>query len=223
MLEDDKSKVFKLIFEHFATPTDGDAQLVWDECRGENFEDCKRAIIQHRQQIERKGATAFRPVAERIRLLSAGYRADRARAAKMSERTYDWIIKNAIEAEGYRDAEPAAAVLMHYSNSWEAVLEKGDNEYGRRVMQAFILDHCRSALIQLGSSHSEADEFARGVVGLMPNERIPVVRSTRGGPAKTLITTELSPVPQSSYAAICDLAIASHIQQPCEPVAGGAA
>lgn len=159
------------IREHFSKATDGDCNLIWEDVKGYELADAKKAIEEHHRE---KGAQAWRPDPKRIKQLCAGYRNARLRAQSKEEKVVDWLKRTARKSgdsrfEGLGDV---AALMLHFSECWTDVAAQDVDERGRQGIRAMILNHATRAFGEVGLSDDEAAEMARGIVELKDGQRI---------------------------------------------------
>ena len=185
MRDQDRDKVIETLRLHFTSVTDGDAELLWQQVRGQELADVIRALQEHRLDC---GRSAYRPDIRIVHAKAMGYRQAKHKKHSTQQKTVSWIrnpgavvkrdckfgcchnptIPNPAEHHGVADA---TVIYTHYSNTWAELAENGDvDDYGKEMARAFILAHCRNALMEIGSPH--ADAMARDAVGLDAGESI---------------------------------------------------
>lgn len=153
--------------QHFSKATDADLRLIWDRVKGYSLDDAIKAIEQHR--IE-KGSQAYRPDIQRIASLAANSFRNRQTATRPKQRIVDILRGN----NPYAAADDADVIQQHYSECWRDVEGLGDPSLpGSAIARAYIMNGARSALIEIGWEHAEADRMAHLIVGLEPGVKIP--------------------------------------------------
>lgn len=203
MLLSEKADILAIVKSHFSKATDGDGELMWEQLKGFEFMDSKRAIEAHR--IE-KGERAWRPDLKRVVFLAASYRNDRRKAVK--ERIVDFIRREARRSgdDRFGPSEDDKTVLMlHFGEAWQLTSDVADDD-GRNAARAYILLHARMAFGEIGMSLEDAEAHARDCVGLQPGEKI----------MKAKMFKPMPEVPKS-YDALKALAVAEHENPSPEP------
>lgn len=164
---------------NFSKATDADAEMVWNDIRGVEFDDAHRAIIEHRRE---KGSQAWRPDPRRIKYLAYAALNDRRRAKSSELKIVDFIRRgdpaNPTPSD-YSSVSDRDAITDHFSAAWAAVATRipdgsGDiSPAGTVIARAYILNHCRVALTEIRMGLDDADTLARECVDLKKGQRIP--------------------------------------------------
>lgn len=166
-------EIMAMVKTHFSKATDGDAQLVWEDVRGCDFDDAHKAILAHRRE---KSAQPWRPDIQRIKVLAFNAMHTRRQAASKQIRVIDFIRQ--ID-RGVCDMEAKDAIIHHFAKSWATVEagnpRKGNEPFDPRgvlIARAYIRAHCRQALIEVETEKDEAETIASDCIGLQPNEKL---------------------------------------------------
>ena len=180
MYENDRLTLMVALKEHFSKATDGDAELMWQDLRGYDLADAKKAIEEHRRE---KGAQAWRPDLKRVRQLAAGFRNAKRRSNYANERIIDGVRREAGMKGDTRfvGVPDVAALTTHFAGAWDRVKEDADNEQGRTSIRALIFNHAKRGFAEVGMTDTEAEELARECVDIARGERI-VTRSVLKSP-----------------------------------------
>lgn len=171
MYDNDKLTLMVTLKEHFSKATDGDAELMWQDLRGYDLADAKRAIEEHRRE---KGAQAWRPDLKRLRQLAAEFRNARRRNTYANERIID-VVRRAAGMKGdtrYAGMGDVPALTLHFAGAWERVKEDAQDDRGRYFIRAMIFSHAMRGFSEVGLTDTEAEEVARECVDLAKGEKI---------------------------------------------------
>lgn len=170
MFDTDKIRVLVELKNHFPQTTDGDGELVWKDVRGLELCDVLPAIEAHRRE---KGDRAFRPNPQRLRALAYTNLNQRTRRSQETT-TLQWVrLEARNRGEDLRGMRDADVLIAHFSEAWQRVKGDAEEDFGRNVARAYLLNHARIAFREIGMDAAATDAHARDCVELKPGEKIP--------------------------------------------------